>query len=44
VEVLRLAARGLHNRVKHILAKLGVEDRTAAVTRALRRGIIDLED
>ena len=60
VEVLRLAARGLHNRaigwaigrseetvkvhVRHILAKLGVDDRTAAVTRALRRGIIDLEE
>jgi DNA-binding NarL/FixJ family response regulator len=30
--------------VKHILAKLEVGDRTAAVTRALRRGIIDPEE
>jgi two-component system, NarL family, response regulator len=30
--------------MKHILAKLGVEDRTGAVTLALRRGIIHLEE
>jgi DNA-binding NarL/FixJ family response regulator len=29
-------------RVKEVLAKLGVNDRTAAVTVALRRGIIHL--
>lgn len=30
--------------ITHILAKLGVNDRTAAVTAALRRGIIHLDD
>jgi DNA-binding NarL/FixJ family response regulator len=30
--------------VKHIMAKLGVRDRTEAVTVALRRGIIHLDD
>ena len=30
--------------LKHLMAKLGVEDRTEAVTSALRRGIIQLDD
>ena len=30
--------------LKHILEKLGVEDRTEAVTMALQRGIIHLDD
>ena len=30
--------------LKHIMAKLGVSDRTEAVTRGLRRGIIHLHD
>jgi DNA-binding NarL/FixJ family response regulator len=30
--------------LKHVMAKLGVEDRTEAVTLALQRGIIHLED
>jgi DNA-binding NarL/FixJ family response regulator len=30
--------------LKHLMAKLGVEDRTEAVTLALRRGIIHLEE
>ena len=30
--------------LKHIMAKLGVEDRTEAVTLALQRGIIHLDD
>lgn len=30
--------------LKHVMAKLGVEDRTQAVTLALRRGIISLDD
>ena len=30
--------------LKHLMAKLGVEDRTEAVTLGLRRGIIHLED
>ena len=30
--------------LKHLMAKLGVEDRTEAVTLALRRGIIHLDD
>jgi DNA-binding NarL/FixJ family response regulator len=30
--------------VKHIMGKLGVKDRTEAVTVALRRGIIHLDD
>ena len=48
--MLALVARGLHLReatVKkhqiHIFDKLGVTDRTAAVTAALKRGIIRLE-
>lgn len=58
LEVLRLVARGLTNRVigrqlslseatvkthlVHLFAKLGVADRTAAVTAALDRGLITL--
>jgi DNA-binding NarL/FixJ family response regulator len=30
--------------LKHVMAKLGVADRTEAVTAALHRGIIHLED
>jgi DNA-binding NarL/FixJ family response regulator len=30
--------------LKHIMAKLGVEDRTEAVTLGLQRGIIHLDD
>ncbi len=30
--------------LQHILEKLGVEDRTEAVTLALQRGIIHLDD
>jgi DNA-binding NarL/FixJ family response regulator len=53
VEVLRLVAKGLligrtegtvKVHLKNILAKLGVEDRTEAVTLALQRGIIHLDD
>ncbi len=60
LEVLRFAAKGLHNKdiarligrttntvkahLRHITAKLGAADRTEAVTLALRRGMIHLDD
>ena len=40
--VLNISEETVQAHVKNILAKLGVRDRTAAVTVALRRGIIHL--
>jgi two-component system NarL family response regulator len=40
--VLNISEDTVQDHVKNILAKLGVRDRTAAVTIALRRGIIHL--
>jgi DNA-binding NarL/FixJ family response regulator len=41
-DVLKISEETVQAHVKNILAKLGVRDRTAAVTVALRRGIIHL--
>jgi DNA-binding NarL/FixJ family response regulator len=38
---IRLDTAGMH--VKHLFTKLGVHDRTAAVTKAIRRGIIRIQ-
>ena len=40
---LSLAENTIKNHVKSILAKLGARDRTQAVTEALKRGILQLE-
>jgi two-component system NarL family response regulator len=40
--VLNISEETVQAHVKNILAKLGVRDRTAAVTVALRRGIIHI--
>jgi DNA-binding NarL/FixJ family response regulator len=42
--VLAITEHTAKAHMKHILEKLGVEDRTGAVTQALRRGIIHLEE
>ena len=42
--VLAITEHTAKAHMKHILEKLGVEDRTGAVTLALRRGIIHLEE
>jgi two-component system, NarL family, response regulator len=42
VETLNITDETVHAHVKNILAKLKVPDRTAAVTVALRRGIIHI--
>ena len=39
---LNIAEHTVKNHVKHILGKLGVQDRTQAVTAAIQRGIIHL--
>jgi DNA-binding NarL/FixJ family response regulator len=39
---LKLSEETVKSHVKNILVKLGVNDRTHAVTVALKRGIIDL--
>jgi len=39
---LGIAEHTVKNHVKHILAKLGVQDRTQAVTAAIQRGIVHL--
>jgi DNA-binding NarL/FixJ family response regulator len=41
---LFMAEHTAKNHVKHILSKLGVEDRTQAATVAIQRGIVHLED
>ncbi len=41
--VLNIAEYTVKNHVKKILSKLGVEDRTQAVTSAIQRGIVHLE-
>jgi two-component system NarL family response regulator len=41
--VLDIAEYTVKNHVKKILSKLGVEDRTQAVTAAIQRGIVHLE-
>ncbi len=41
---LNMAEHTAKNHVKHILSKLGVEDRTQAATVAIQRGIVHLED
>ena len=41
---LNMAEHTAKNHVKHILRKLGVEDRTQAATVAIQRGIVHLED
>jgi DNA-binding NarL/FixJ family response regulator len=46
-EIARLLLRSEETvkvHLKHLMAKLGVQDRTAAVTVALRRGIIHLDE
>jgi DNA-binding NarL/FixJ family response regulator len=40
---LRIAEETVHAHVKNIFSKLNVNDRTAAVSAALRRGIVHLE-
>lgn len=40
---LNIAEHTVKNHVKHILGKLGVHDRTQAVTVAIQRGIVHLE-
>ncbi|MPZ53566.1 MAG: hypothetical protein GEU79_12675, partial [Acidimicrobiia bacterium] len=40
---LHISEATVHTHLLHIFAKLGVHDRTAAVTTALERGIIRLD-
>ncbi|HXF50375.1 MAG TPA: response regulator transcription factor [Dehalococcoidia bacterium] len=41
---LRLSPRTVSNHVSHILLKLGARNRTDAVVKALRLGILQLDD
>jgi DNA-binding NarL/FixJ family response regulator len=43
-EELVISLGTVKNHVEHIIAKLGVSDRTQAVVRALELGILDLSE